>query len=115
VIVVFRLILAAVLVGLPAAVMASGDENGAPNADDARPRVMATTTQAADLVRNVAGDRAQVTQLISANADPHGYELRPRDVEAISGADLVVRSGGDVDDWLGDALERRPAMPRWSR
>jgi zinc/manganese transport system substrate-binding protein len=68
--------------------------------------VVATTTQAADLVRNVAGDRAQVTQLISANADPHGYELRPRDVEAISGADLVVRSGGEVDDWLGDALEQ---------
>ena len=105
-IVLFRLILAAVLVGLPAAVMASGDENAGTNADDARPRVVATTTQAADLVRNVAGDRAQVTQLISANADPHGYELRPRDVEAIAGADLVVRSGGDVDDWLGDALEQ---------
>jgi zinc/manganese transport system substrate-binding protein/manganese/iron transport system substrate-binding protein len=68
--------------------------------------VVATTTQAADLVRNVAGDRVEVTQLLTANADPHGYELRPRDVEAIGGADLVVRSGGDLDDWLDEAVEQ---------
>ena len=67
--------------------------------------VVATTTQAADLARNVGGERASVTGLLSANSDPHDYELRPRDVEAIADADLIVRSGGEVDEWLEDAIE----------
>jgi ABC-type Zn uptake system ZnuABC Zn-binding protein ZnuA len=67
--------------------------------------VVATTTQAADLARNVGGDRAHVTGLLAANGDPHDYELRPHDVEAIAEAGLVVRSGGEVDEWLEEAIE----------
>jgi zinc/manganese transport system substrate-binding protein len=102
-----RLVLASLLLVVTAAVVACG-ENDAPTASDG-PRVVATTTQAADLVRHVAGERAQVTQLLTANADPHGYELRPRDVEAIADADLVVRSGGDLDDWLEEAIRQAAA------
>jgi ABC-type Zn uptake system ZnuABC Zn-binding protein ZnuA len=102
---IVRLVVAAVLLASPAAVGACGEDD-AGTGDDSRPRVIATTTQVADLVRNVAGDRAEVTQLMTANADPHAYELRPRDVDAISDADLVVRSGGDLDDWLTDAIEQ---------
>jgi ABC-type Zn uptake system ZnuABC Zn-binding protein ZnuA len=67
--------------------------------------VVATTTQAADLARNVAGTRATVNGLMAPNADPHEYEVRPRDVEAISEAGLIVRSGGDLDEWLQEAIE----------
>jgi ABC-type Zn uptake system ZnuABC Zn-binding protein ZnuA len=91
------------------AVVAGCGEDDAGTAAAPGPHIVATTTQAADLARNVAGDRAQVTQLLSANADPHGYELRPRDVQAIADADLVVRSGGDLDDWLDDAIEQSGA------
>jgi ABC-type Zn uptake system ZnuABC Zn-binding protein ZnuA len=95
---------------LAAAIFVVGcGEDDAGTAAGPGPHIVATTTQAADLARNVAGDRAQVTQLLSANADPHGYELRPRDVQAIADADLVVRSGGDLDDWLDDAIEQSGA------
>ena len=67
------------------------------------PSVVATTTQAADLAREVAGDRAQVSSLLQPNSDPHGYEPRAGDVKAIARADLVVRSGGEIDDWLQEA------------
>jgi ABC-type Zn uptake system ZnuABC Zn-binding protein ZnuA len=100
-----RLVLAAVVLASPAAVGACGEDD-AGSGDDSRPRGVATTTQVADLVRNVAGNDAQVTQLMTANADPHAYELRPRDVEAITEADLIVRSGGDLDDWLADAIRQ---------
>jgi ABC-type Zn uptake system ZnuABC Zn-binding protein ZnuA len=66
--------------------------------------VVATTTQMADLARNVAGSRASVTQILAPNTDPHEYEVRPGDVKALVEADLVVRSGGEVDAWLDDAL-----------
>lgn len=66
---------------------------------------MATTTQVADLVRNVAGRRADVRQLLHPNADPHDYEPRPSDALVLSRARVVFRSGGDVDDWLQGLLE----------
>jgi len=87
--------IAIVLLGVGvAAVPAGGD--GEPRGLD----VVATTPQAADFVRAVAGDGARVTQLIAANSDPHDYEPRPSDAEALAGADLIVRSGADVDGWL---------------
>jgi ABC-type Zn uptake system ZnuABC Zn-binding protein ZnuA len=67
--------------------------------------IVATTSQAADLARNVAGDRATVRALMAPNTDPHGYEVRPHDMRALADADLVLRSGGDVDEWLGAAIE----------
>ena len=67
--------------------------------------VVATTTQVADLTRNVAGDRARVVQLLQPNADPHDYEIRPHDVGALADADLIVRSGGELDEWLEDAID----------
>ena len=66
--------------------------------------VVATTTQAADLVRNV-GEDVEVVGLLAPNTDPHEYEVRPRDLQALAEADLVVRSGGDLDEWLGEAIE----------
>jgi ABC-type Zn uptake system ZnuABC Zn-binding protein ZnuA len=101
-----RLVLAGAVLGVTALAVACGEDDDGDAASAAAPRVVATTTQAADFVRNVVGDRAQVTQLLTANADPHGYELRPRDVEALADADLVVRSGGDLDEWLEDAIEQ---------
>ena len=68
-------------------------------------RVVATTGQAADLARAVAGERAEVIGLLPPNADPHEFELRPDDVKELAGADLVVRSGGDLDEWLSDAID----------
>jgi zinc/manganese transport system substrate-binding protein len=103
-------LLAALVLILAAAVAACGDDDTA-SATRGGPRVVATTTQAADLVRNVGGDRIGVTQLMSPNTDPHEYELRPQDVEALTDADVVVRSGGDVDDWLTDAIEQSGSDP----
>ncbi len=67
--------------------------------------IVATTTQVADMARNVGGDGVEVTGLLTANADPHDYEVRPQDIESLSSAELVVRSGGDIDEWLTEAIE----------
>jgi zinc/manganese transport system substrate-binding protein len=67
--------------------------------------VVATTTQVADFVRNVGGRRVDVHQILKPNADPHEYEPRPSDVKTVADAALVVRSGGEVDDWLQDVID----------
>ena len=68
------------------------------------PTVVATTTQLADMARNIAPG-AHVTSLLSPNTDPHEYEVRPDDVKALASADIVLRSGGEVDEWLDGALD----------
>jgi len=69
------------------------------------PTVVATTTEVADLVRQVGGDRISVDGMLRPGGDPHDYEPRPSDVAAVAKADLVFRSGGEVDDWLGDVID----------
>jgi zinc/manganese transport system substrate-binding protein len=78
---------------------------GAAATADGRLDVVATTPVVADLARNVGGSHVHVVQILAPNADPHEYELRPHDVAAVAEADLVLRSGGDVDDWLGEAID----------
>src|SRR4051794_27931812 len=85
------------------AALVAGCGSGVP--DDGRPVVVATTTQAADLARDVAGDRAHVRGVLAPNSDPHDYEVRPGDVKALARASLVVRSGGDLDGWLLGAID----------
>lgn len=70
-----------------------------------RPVVVATTPIVADIAREVAGTDARVVSIVPRNADPHEYEVRPDDIEALADADLIVRSGGEIDEWLGDAIE----------
>lgn len=74
-------------------------------ASDATTSVSASTTQLADIARNVAGDRAEVNGILAANSDPHDYEPQPSDAEELLDADLVLQSGGDVDGWLDELVE----------
>src|SRR5688500_15878395 len=68
-------------------------------------RAVATTTHAADLLRAVGGDRVDVRALLSSSSDPHDYEPRPSEARAVADSAVVVRSGGDLDEWLGDLVE----------
>ena len=79
-------------------------EEGATPAD-AGPRVVATTSQVADLTAAVMGEDEDVHVLLPAGVDPHDHEIRAEDVAALADADVVVRSGGELDEWLVEALE----------
>lgn len=70
------------------------------------PRIVATTTQAGDLVREIGGQRVRLTTILTPNTDPHEYEPRPSDIEAMAAAALLFRSGGPVDSWSGDLRAR---------
>ena len=91
--------------------------------------MVATTAHVADLVANVGAERVEVNRLLDPTADPHDYEPRPSDVQAIADAAVVFRSGGEVDAWLdelvssagddatvvtlGDVYDRLEEDPHW--
>jgi len=64
-----------------------------------------TTTQLADMARQVGGKRVAVEQILEPNADPHDYEPRPSDAEALGEAAVVVASGGGLDASFDELIE----------
>jgi ABC-type Zn uptake system ZnuABC Zn-binding protein ZnuA len=96
-------LLVAVLAAGAAAWVAGGCTEGTSGGRDLT--VVATTTQVADFVENVGGDRVEVRRLLRPGADPHEYEPRPSDALAVADASVVFRSGGDVDGWLDNVIE----------
>jgi ABC-type Zn uptake system ZnuABC Zn-binding protein ZnuA len=81
-----------------------GDDSS-PSTGATKVTVVATTTQVADLVREVGGDRVDVRQILQPNSDPHAYEPRPSDVRSLADAEVVFESGGDLDSWLDGLVE----------
>jgi zinc/manganese transport system substrate-binding protein len=76
------------------------------NGDSGRGRLdaVATTTQVADLARNVGGEAAEVHQILQPNTDAHEYEPRPDDVTATADAKLILVSGDELDAWMNDVV-----------
>ncbi|HWL08602.1 MAG TPA: zinc ABC transporter substrate-binding protein [Planctomicrobium sp.] len=68
-------------------------------------RIVATTSMVGDLVRRVAGDRAQVTTLIGEGIDPHLYRATSTDVGKMMKADLVFYSGLGLEGAMESAFK----------
>ena len=62
--------------------------------------VVATFSILADFVRNVGGDRVEVTALVGPGADAHVYTPSPSDAKKIAAAKLVVVNGLGLEGWL---------------
>lgn len=64
-------------------------------AQDKRLNIVATTTQASDLIRIVSEglDHIHVTALMGAGVDPHLYQPTESDIAAMNQADIVIYSG----------------------
>lgn len=91
-----------------AAVLAlAGCGAAGPTSSDAEFTIVATTTQVADLTREVVGDTAgvSVSQLIRPNQSAHAFDPSVADLAALGKADALVVSGAGLESWLADAIE----------
>ena len=97
---------------LVAALAAGGGERAAAQGDPVR--VVATTTQAADLARNVGGDRVEVQSIMGPGVDPHLYRASEGDLQTMFEADVILYNGlnleGQMDEILGSLAEDRPVV-----
>jgi manganese/zinc/iron transport system substrate-binding protein len=71
-----------------------------------RLKVVATIGMIADVVRGVAGDRAEVVALIPPGVDPHLYRPTRSDVQRLMQADLVFYNGHLLEGKMTDTLIR---------
>lgn len=68
-------------------------------------KIVASTTIVGDVVRQVAGEDADLVILIPPGSDPHIFEPRPQDIAALSDADVVFINGLELEEALEPALE----------
>lgn len=68
-------------------------------------RVVTTSTDLADMVRIVGGDKVTVTSLSKGTQDLHKVEPRPSMVMQVRKADMLVRLGMDLDLWTQSIID----------
>jgi zinc/manganese transport system substrate-binding protein len=69
--------------------------------------VVATSSSGGMLVREIAGERAEIEILAPPNRDLHYLQARPSMMRAVRGADLLVAIGADIElGWLPVTLQQ---------
>jgi zinc/manganese transport system substrate-binding protein len=62
--------------------------------------VVATMTILADFVREIGGERVDVTSIVGPNGDAHVYDPSPADSRRVAAAKLVVENGLGLEGWI---------------
>jgi zinc/manganese transport system substrate-binding protein len=68
-------------------------------------KVVASFSILGDFVKNVGGNRVEVTTLVGPDGDVHVYTPTPADVRKIADAKLLVVNGFGLEGWLPRLLE----------
>ncbi len=69
-------------------------------------KVVVTTSMVADLVRHIAGDRAEITTLIGEGVDPHLYRPTSDDVGKMMNSHILFYSGLGLEGAMQSVFER---------
>ena len=65
-----------------------------------RLNVVASFSILADFVRNVGGNKINLTTLVGADGDVHVYTPAPADAKRVAEAKLVIVNGLGLEGWL---------------
>jgi zinc/manganese transport system substrate-binding protein len=95
--------MAALALALAALVVACGGDR-ATGSTEGKLRVVATTVQIEALAREVGGGLIELHGIVPAGADAHEFEPTASDLAAIEDADLILRHGVGLDEWLDGTL-----------
>ena len=67
-------------------------------------QVVTTFLPMTQFTKAVAGDRADVEQLMPANTGPHDYQATPEDAQKLANADVLVKNGLELEEFLEDLV-----------
>jgi zinc/manganese transport system substrate-binding protein len=74
--------------------------SGTAYAADGKLKVVASFSILGDIVKNVGGDRVEVTTLVGPDGDAHVFEPTPADAKSVAGADVVFVNGLGFEGWI---------------
>jgi manganese/zinc/iron transport system substrate-binding protein len=77
-----------------------------------RLKVVATTSIIGDALEQITKGRVEVIKLMGPGVDPHAYKVTPKNIQALSNADIIFYNGlhleGKMADVLNNFSKRKP-------
>jgi zinc transport system substrate-binding protein len=67
-------------------------------------RAVVSIAPLGEFVREVGGEKVQVTVLVPPGAEPHTFEPSPSQMKEVAGADLYVQNGAGLEFWMDSLL-----------
>ena len=101
--VLFLVMLIAIIVSFIAIIALSSAKRKEKSTD--KIDVVVTNFPAYDFVRQIAGDKANITYLLGPGVDAHSYEPTAQDLIDIQNADIFIYVGGNMEKWADRVLE----------
>ena len=93
-----KFLLTLIILSLSVSGLFAGGQRSAP-VNDGRLNVVTSIFPAFDFVRQIAGDRVNLTMLIPPGAESHSFEPTPRDMITIMNSDVFIYVG-DSEQWV---------------
>ncbi|MBV8245593.1 MAG: zinc ABC transporter substrate-binding protein, partial [Candidatus Eremiobacteraeota bacterium] len=93
---------ALVLVALLATCSGTGSQK---SAGTKRLTVVTTMSTLASLVEAVAGDRADVVNLVPVGVSPEDYQPTPKDIATLHDATVLIENGTGLEAWLAHTVD----------
>jgi zinc transport system substrate-binding protein len=99
------ILITCLFLSLAAGLSASGRRDGARNEDNGKINVVTSIFPPYDFVRQIAGDKVNLTMLLPPGAESHSFEPTPQDIIRIGNCDVFIYVGGESDAWVERILE----------
>jgi zinc transport system substrate-binding protein len=92
-----------VLVSFAAALPAGGRRDAGKG--NGKINVVTTIFPPYDFVREIAGDKVNLTMLLQPGAESHSFEPTPQDIIKVQNCDIFIYVGGESDAWVERILD----------
>lgn len=101
--IILSIILISIIISIVLLTFYSGNINK--KTDTGKPKVVVTNFAAYDFVRQIAGDKVELTMIVSPGVEAHSYDPTAHDISLIQSSDLFIYIGGEVESWSEKILE----------
>lgn len=101
--IILSIILISIIISIVLLTFYSGNINK--KTDTGKLKVVVTNFAAYDFVRQIAGDKVELTMIVSPGVEAHSYDPTAHDISLIQSSDLFIYIGGEVESWAEKVLE----------
>ncbi len=75
------------------------------NTDNGKINITTTIFAPYDFVRQIAGEKVNLSMLLPPGAESHSFEPTPQDIITIQNSDIFIYVGGETDKWVARILQ----------